>query len=223
MCSLPPKYKQRKTRNKPEVFSEDIPCTFYSIIIEKVTLRCCLRVIMFGSMCSTQSMVCLVSGAHFREAGTCYICWCWVGKGWNISTIRILGNTLCLSVTRTPGWGPWRLVLFTPLTLFAMLSAWVRPLPWKLLSYTRRLLKKTTSHRVFSSIIRVHLLFMGLLTQLCSPSNMCLFSSCSAQLLFSFWLWLVCTDSPVSISPGYRQTEWRHQACLQKVQHQTSL
>ena len=23
------------------------------------------------------------------EAGMCYICWCWVGKGWDIGTIGV--------------------------------------------------------------------------------------------------------------------------------------
>ena len=33
----------------------------------------------------------MVSGVHFRGAFTCYVCCCWVGKGWNIGT---LGDTL---------------------------------------------------------------------------------------------------------------------------------
>ena len=56
----------------------------------------------------------------------CYICWCWVGKGCDVSTIHIPGDTLSGCVIRT---APWGLVLSTPLTVFAwvlriLLSAW---------------------------------------------------------------------------------------------------
>ena len=48
----------------------------------------------------------MVSGVHFRGAGTCYVCWCWVGKGWDVSTIHFLGDTLSGCVTWDPRVGP---------------------------------------------------------------------------------------------------------------------
>ena len=62
-------------------------------------------------------------------AGTCYICCCWVGKGLDVSTIYIPGDTFSGCGIRTPGWAPWGLVLSTPLITFAwvsriLLSAW---------------------------------------------------------------------------------------------------
>ena len=48
-------------------------------------------------------MVCMVSGVHFRGDGACCIYWCWVGKGWEVSTlICILGETLSGCVTHDP-------------------------------------------------------------------------------------------------------------------------
>ena len=57
---------------------------------------------MFGFMYPATCMVCMVS--------------------YDITTIHILGDT-----HRVPEWAPQRLVLSTPLTLFAWLHAWVRP------------------------------------------------------------------------------------------------
>ena len=68
-------------------------------------------------------IVCGLYGVWFVSgAGMCYICCCWIGKGWHISTIYILGDTLSGCVIRTPGWAPWGLVLSTPLILFAWVS-----------------------------------------------------------------------------------------------------
>ena len=70
----------------------------------------------------------------------CYMCRCWVGKGWHVSTICILGDTFSGCVIRTPGWAPWGLVLSTPLVLFTwvsriLLSVWFE---WYLVSIVGR-------------------------------------------------------------------------------------
>ena len=37
-------------------------------------------VIMFGFTYPAYCVFCMVSPVHFRGAGTCYVCWFWVGK-----------------------------------------------------------------------------------------------------------------------------------------------
>ena len=58
---------------------------------------------MFGFTYPAQCMACIVFGVRFRGAGTSYVCWCWVGKGWDIGT---LGDILSRCVTQNPRVGP---------------------------------------------------------------------------------------------------------------------